>query len=79
MPWQLRIWRLIGRPIGISFRNGQGTSGILCNIQGNTLFVMEYLYQSQFAMKQYPFSSIQDVNPFPPCGRQPRPEPRPVF
>lgn len=73
MPWKIRLRTLIGNTIGISFKDGTGTSGIFCGNSGNTLFVMEYLYQDQFAMKQYPFEMISDVNPFPPCRLQPAP------
>jgi len=67
MPWQQKIRSLIGYPIGISFVNGQGTSGILCGTSDGKLLVMEYLYQAQFALKQYDFYMIQDINGFPPC------------
>ncbi|WP_433957658.1 hypothetical protein [Cytobacillus horneckiae] len=67
MQWHHNIVRLMGKPIGISFTNGQGTSGILCGISGGKLQVIEYLYQSQFALKQYDIYSIQDIHPFPNC------------
>ena len=70
MNWHHKINYLIGQPVGISFTNGQGTSGILCGISGGKLQVMEYLYQSQFALKQYDFYKIQDVNGFPSCHHQ---------
>lgn len=67
MPWQYKIRQLIGRPVGISFSNGQGTSGILCDASEGNLFVLEYLYQSQFALKKYDYRTIQDILEFPPC------------
>ena len=70
MPWQQKIVYLMGQPIGISLMNGQGTSGILCGTSGGKLLVMEYLYQAQFALKQYDFYMIQDINGFPPCRNQ---------
>ncbi|MGG3448723.1 MULTISPECIES: hypothetical protein [Bacillaceae] len=70
MPWQHKIRYLIGQPVGISLSNGQGTSGILCNASGGKVFVIEYLYQSQFALKQYDYRMIQDINEFPPCQNQ---------
>lgn len=72
MPWQHKIRYLIGQPVGISLSNGQGTSGILCNVSGGKVFVLEYLYQSQFALKQYDYSMIQDINEFPHCQNQQR-------
>ncbi|KAA0965686.1 hypothetical protein FQ087_05195 [Sporosarcina sp. ANT_H38] len=70
MPWQQKIGHLIGQPIGISLSNGQGTSGILCGTSNGKLLVIEYLYQSQFALKKYDFYMIQDINGFPPCQNQ---------
>lgn len=68
--WQHKINQLIGQPIGISFRNGQGTSGILCSASNGQLQVIEYLYQSQFALKQYDIYTIQDINGFPSCQNE---------
>ena len=70
MPWQYKIRFLLGQPVGVSFTNGQGTSGVLCGVSGGKLQVMEYLYQSQFALKQYDFRMISDVNGFPSCHMQ---------
>lgn len=67
MLWQYKIKFLMGHPIGISFTNGQGTSGVLCGTSDGKLLVMEYLYQTQFALKQYEYYTIQDINGFPPC------------
>ncbi|MER2118967.1 MAG: hypothetical protein ABS935_01800 [Solibacillus sp.] len=69
-PWQHKISYLIGQPIGISLVNGQGTSGVLCGVSNGKLLVVEYLYQTQFAMKQYDFSMIADISGFPPCSQQ---------
>ena len=65
-----KIPYLIGRPIGISFINGQGTSGVLCSAHDGQLYVYEYLYQSQFAMKHYDYRQIQDIHAFPNCPHQ---------
>ncbi|MEH6945246.1 hypothetical protein [Bacillus sp. JJ722] len=70
MPWQYKIRYLLGQPVGISLTNGQGTSGILCGISDGKVQVIEYLYQAQFALKQYDFYMIQDINGFPPCQNQ---------
>jgi len=67
MAWQQNLQYLIGRPVGVSLMNGQGVSGILCNAYGGEIYVMEYLYKTQFAMKHYPFQVVQDINPFPNC------------
>ncbi|QCR31326.1 hypothetical protein [Lysinibacillus sp. SGAir0095] len=70
MQWQYKIRYLMGQPIGISLANGQGTSGILCGVSDGKLLVMEYMYQTQYAMKQYDFDLIQDISAFPPCNQQ---------
>ena len=67
MPWQLRLPFLINKPVGVSLINGQGVSGVLCSVSGGQIFLLEYLYQSQFATKHYSFNEIQDITPFPPC------------
>ncbi|AYA74247.1 hypothetical protein DOE78_01585 [Bacillus sp. Y1] len=72
MPWQLKLQYLIGQPIGVSFVNGQGTSGILCGVSNGKLLVIEYLYQAQFALKQYDTQTIQDIHGFPLCPNQQR-------
>jgi len=68
MSWYSKAQGLIGQPVGVSLVNGQGVTGVLCSITGGNLVVQEYLYQSQFATKQYPLNTIQDVNPFPGCS-----------
>ncbi|MFE7060985.1 hypothetical protein ACFVAD_02385 [Sutcliffiella sp. NPDC057660] len=65
--WQMKIPYLIGQPIGVSFMDGTGTSGVLCSADGQKLYVMEYLYHTQFAIKQYEYQTIQDILPFPGC------------
>ena len=67
MPWQDKVGQLIGQPVGVSLSNGRGTSGILCSVSGGKVFVLEYLYKSQFALKQYDYRLVQDINGFPPC------------
>ncbi|TVX86852.1 hypothetical protein [Paenibacillus agilis] len=66
-PWYQKAIQLQGQPVGVSLANGQGISGLLCSISGGTVVIQEYLYQNQFAAKQYPFAAIQDINPFPGC------------
>ncbi|WP_413463180.1 hypothetical protein [Bacillus sp. B1-b2] len=50
--------------------NGQGTSVVLCGTSGGKLLVIEYMYQTQFALKQYDFYMNQDINGFPACQNQ---------
>jgi len=72
MSWQNNLQFLINQPVGVSLTNGQGVSGILCSVSDREIYLLEYLYQSQFATKHYPFSQIQDIHPFPPCHISPR-------
>ncbi len=67
MSWQQNIWGMIGNPVGVSLKNGKGTSGVLCDIKNDVLYLIEYMYQDKFAMKQYGFDKISDVMNFPPC------------
>ncbi|GAA4833959.1 hypothetical protein GCM10023310_09260 [Paenibacillus vulneris] len=67
MSWQQSIHYLIGKPVGVSLTNGQGVSGILCSVSGGEIYLMEYLYHTQFATKHYPLSQIQNILPYPAC------------
>ncbi len=67
MHWQQKAMYLIGQPVGVSLMNGQGVSGVLCSIENGQVYIMEYLYQSQFATKHYAFHEIRDINAFPGC------------
>lgn len=58
---------LINQPVGVSLRNGQGVSGILCSVSNREIYLLQYLYHSQFATKHYPLNQIQDIYPFPKC------------
>ncbi|WP_409340873.1 hypothetical protein [Paenibacillus sp. MBLB4367] len=58
---------LIGRNVGISLANGQGVSGVICGVRQNEVYVLQYLYHTQFATFHYPVSGIRDILPFPPC------------
>jgi NurA-like 5'-3' nuclease len=62
-----RLYRLIGQPVGISLRNGRGISGVLCDVRGNYIYVLEYLYAQQFATFKYRFDEIQNIYRFPSC------------
>ena len=60
--------RLVGRPVGVSLRSGQGVSGVLCRVTRNEIQMIQYLYQQQFATFRYDWNQIRDIHPFPPCG-----------
>ena len=81
-PWQQQVQYLIGQPVGISLINGQGVSGVLCNVdhRQRVVYIMTYLYQSQYATKHYRFDEIQDITPFPGCyAPSPHPQPGPFY
>ena len=67
MPWKQKLPFLKHRPVGVSLTNGQGVSGVLCGSDNENIYLLEYLYQSQFATKHYPFDQIQDIIQFPGC------------
>lgn len=60
---------LMGQPVGISLKNGQGVSGVICSVDAAQVYVMQYLYAYQFATFHYSFQDVQDILPFPSCGR----------
>jgi hypothetical protein len=70
MPWQQKIPYLMNQPIGVSFVDGTGTSGVFCGISGEKLLVLEYLYHEQFALKQYDVFTVQDIHGYPGCPEQ---------
>ncbi|HEX3043671.1 MAG TPA: hypothetical protein VHY08_02875 [Bacillota bacterium] len=67
MPWRFNLPYLMYRPVGVSLKNGQGVSGVLCSVEEQTVYLLEYLYQTQFATKHYSFNEIQNISPFPGC------------
>ena len=66
--WLSKANSLVGQPVGLSLTNGQGVTGVLCSLSGGNVVIQEYLYQSQFATKQYPYNTVQDLNGFPGCA-----------
>jgi hypothetical protein len=58
---------LIGRAVGISLNSGQGVSGVVCGVNSGQIFMMQYLYNTQFATFHYSFNEIQDIHAFPSC------------
>ena len=52
-PWH-NYNNLINQPVGVSLTNGQGVSGILCRVTNREIYLLVYLYQSQFATKHFP-------------------------
>lgn len=80
MPWRQMIPYLMNRPAGVSLTNGQGVSGVLCGADGNSIYLLEYLYHTQFATKHYSYYQIQNIMPFPSCNPPgPTPYPGPYY
>ncbi|CAN7322882.1 hypothetical protein [Paenibacillus sp. LjRoot56] len=75
MPIQQKAYALIGRPVGVSLMDGTGVSGILCSVQGGSIYVIEYLYHTQFATKHYTFNQVRDILPYPQCPQPYTPQP----
>jgi hypothetical protein len=67
---QSNLQFLINQPVGVSLVNGQGVSGILCGVTNNEIYLLQYMYQSQFAMMHYYLNQVQAVHPFPSCYGQ---------
>lgn len=67
MSVQQKALSLLGKSVGISLRNGQGVSGVLCSVLGGEVYIIQYLYASQFATFHYPFQEIADILPYPSC------------
>ncbi|WP_054875959.1 hypothetical protein [Oxobacter pfennigii] len=67
MPWQNRWQYLLNQPVGVSLANGQGVSGIFCGIANREIYLLQYLYHTQFATMHYSFDEIQDIRPYPVC------------
>ena len=59
MPWQTTIQYLINQPVGVSLADGTGVSGILCSINHKEIYLLEYLYHTQFVLKHYPLNLIR--------------------
>lgn len=67
IPMQQKALYLMGRPVGISLKNGRGVSGILCRVENGEIYVMQYMYATQFATFHYPLSEINDIMAYPAC------------
>lgn len=71
MPWQLMLPYLVNQNVGVSLANGQGVAGKLCSYDSTHIYLLEYLYQSQFATKHYSYGEIQNITPYPACSAAP--------
>lgn len=67
MYWKKRIENMVGEPVGISLHGGKSVAGVLCGIEGETVYIMEYLSHNQFTVNTYTFEMIRDANYFPSC------------
>ncbi|WP_126429004.1 hypothetical protein [Brevibacillus marinus] len=61
--------RLVGRPVGITKRDGTGVSGVLCRVGNNNLFVLVFLVGDVFPLIRIPINQIRAIRRFPACPR----------
>lgn len=73
MPWQWMLPFFINQPVGVALVNGEGVSGILCRFDSRGIYLLEFLYQSQFATRRYLYGQIQNITAFPSCYPVPTP------
>jgi hypothetical protein len=71
MHWQMMLPYWVNQNVGVSLADGTGVSGRLCSYDSGSIYLLEYLYQAQFATRHYEFSQIQNITPFPPCRQGP--------
>ncbi|MEW9673304.1 hypothetical protein [Ammoniphilus sp. 3BR4] len=67
MPLRRRARRLIGRTVGVTFQDGTGVSGILCQVTTNNIFILQFITRNQFSLNRYNFNRIRDIRRFPSC------------
>ncbi|MFC5557874.1 hypothetical protein ACFPN4_01865 [Ureibacillus thermophilus] len=63
-----KIKYLIGKPIGVHFKNGLSVSGVLCDVSDEEISIIEYLYQEKFIQRYYDVQMIQGIYMFPSCS-----------
>ncbi|UOF88853.1 hypothetical protein LSG31_12975 [Fodinisporobacter ferrooxydans] len=59
--------RLIGKPVGITFKNGTGTSGVLCRVGTQRIFVIVFQIGNFFPLKHFRINRIHEIRKFPNC------------
>jgi hypothetical protein len=65
--WQLMLPYWMNQNVGVSLMSGNGTAGKLCGYDASGIYLLEYLYQAQFATKHYRYGEIQNITPYPSC------------
>ena len=61
--------KLIGKPVGVALVNGQGVAGILCDIRNGEIFLLQFLFGTQFATFRFPLRQVRTITRFPSCDR----------
>lgn len=64
-----RALRLVGRPVGITKRDGTGVSGVLCRVGTLNLFVLVFLIDDIFPLIRVPINQVRSIRSFPACPR----------
>lgn len=67
MPTREQALQWIGKPVGVTFKDGTGVSGVLCIISGNTFTIREFQINNFFPLKTYQISRVKSAFRFPPC------------
>lgn len=71
LPWQMMLPYLVNQNVGVSLMDGTGTAGKLCRFDTSGIYLLEYLYQTQFATKHYLYGQIQNITAYPNCNPMP--------
>ncbi len=71
MQWMLPM--LINEHVGIALVNGESTTGKLCRFDSRGIYLMEYLYQTEYRVRRYLYGQIQNMTPYPSCHPIPVP------
>lgn len=61
-----RALLLRGLPVGITFNDGTGMSGVLCRVGTKNLFVLVF-EDNSFILERISISSIKKIRKFPRC------------
>lgn len=61
---------LIGKPVGITFKDGTGVSGVLCSIGRTSITVRVFQIGIFFPLNTYQINTIRSVRRFPSCPKK---------
>lgn len=67
LPTRQQALQWIGKPVGITFKDGTGVSGVLCVITENTFTLREFQINNFFPLKTYQIRTVKSAFRFPGC------------